>query len=535
MMRTTVQRWTMSFSLKRPELRRMLGRPDLDHLLLTPSDPWPCDAENAADLLQGILRIGTRKLALADLFGNTLSDGLFARVHGFGWLRDLRALGSLQARAAARHLIMQWLESGALSDHRNTEPALVGERLANWLAAYAFYSADADTAFIEALLNGVAVQFDLLPAALTRPIDGIQGLAICQGLLAVTINLDGQEKLVAQAVHQVQIITSRFLLPDGGTKMRAPSIHLQALQYLLNCRRLLLAAHITVPDSLTMAITAMAAALRLLRHGDGGLALFHGGCEGQTTVIDAVLGECGQLSRRRFSLPASGYERVAAGRAVLVVDTGPPPPRAMHVAGHASASSLEFSVGRERVLVNCGAAECDEPQWQKALAATAAHSAVVVRDANICDPRSSKGVRRLLTVRAQRYEQDGFDCVDVTHDGYHDLFGVMLRRIVALDHAGDRLIGREIITGATNIPYVLRLHLHPTVQALPALGGQSVLLKLPSGAGWRLRATQGQITLEPSIYAPAPGLRQPTQQIAVHAATTTPTAILDWILEKETR
>ena len=53
---------------------------------------------------------------------------------------------------------------------------------------------------------------------------------------------------------------------------------------------------------------------------------------------------------------------------------------------------------------------------------------------------------------------------------------------------------------ATPQAYSLRFHLHPSVQASLQQDGEAVLLRLPGGTGWRLRAEGARMTLEESVY-----------------------------------
>ncbi|MEJ1979167.1 MAG: heparinase II/III-family protein [Acetobacteraceae bacterium] len=69
-----------------------------------------------------------------------------------------------------------------------------------------------------------------------------------------------------------------------------------------------------------------------------------------------------------------GFQRLQAGRTVLLVDCGRPPPPGVDRLSHAGTLSMELSIGRERLIVNCGAAPASGAPWRDASRATAAHS-----------------------------------------------------------------------------------------------------------------------------------------------------------------
>src|SRR3546814_1175124 len=79
------------------------------------------------------------------------------------------------------------------------------------------------------------------------------------------------------------------LLADGGQRERCPILLLSVLRDCIDLRAALLAGGREVPADLGLRIEGMAAMLRLLQHGDGGLALFNGSNEGEDLQIGLVL------------------------------------------------------------------------------------------------------------------------------------------------------------------------------------------------------------------------------------------------------
>ena len=161
---------------------------------------------------------------------------------------------------------------------------------------------------------------------------------------------------------------------------------------------------------------------------------------------------------------------------------------------------MEVSIGRERLIVNCGAAPAAGPQWRDATRATAAHSTLVIADTNSSELKNPGIGRQPERVEAQRQEANGAHWLEASHDGYRKPFGALHRRRLYLAESGEDIRGEDAIEAPEPQPYTLRFHLHPSVSANLQQDGEAVLLRLPSGAGWRLRAEGGRITLEESIY-----------------------------------
>ena len=68
-----------------------------------------------------------------------------------------------------------------------------------------------------------------------------------------------------------------------------------------------------------------------------------------------MLTQAGRGGRGPSALTEGGFQRLQAGRSVLIVDCGAPPPPGVDRYAHAGTLSMELSVGRDRMIVNCGA------------------------------------------------------------------------------------------------------------------------------------------------------------------------------------
>src|SRR5581483_8860327 len=210
--------------------------------------------------------------------------------------------------------------------------------------------------------------------------------------------------------------------PDGGHVERSPTLHLAVLRDLIEIRAVLRGGRVEPPAELQTAIDRMAPFLRYVRHGDGGLALFNDSNEEAAAEIDAVLAASESKGKPPQSAPHSGFQRLAAERSLVLVDAAAP--AAIDGHAHAGTLSFEMSVGKERLVVNCGAHAADQSDWRRVQRATAAHSTVTIDDTNsseILGPASAQpGTlgQRPEHVVCQREDADGNVWLDLAHDGY---------------------------------------------------------------------------------------------------------------------
>jgi len=490
------------------DARRMMARlPTLrmsripDAPALPVRDPWPGDPARGVRLLKGELEYAgavrpLRPGAWAEIGGSPL---VRAAAHSFTWLRDLRALGTDAARMRARALVGEWMSAphGEPLAHR---PDVAGARIAAWLGHYDFFAASADDVFRQKLMSRLVA--DARSLALTLPAEELDARALTalKGLIAAAVALPEHAAFLTRALRFLPQEIGRQVLPDGCHAERSPAAHLAALQDLTEIRALLQAAQVQPPPVLVATIERMAPALRMLRHGDGGLALFNGSKEEQGALVDLVLAQAGRGNRAPVSLPDGGFQRLQAGRSMLIVDCGAPPPPGIDRFAHAGTLSIELSVGRERMIVNCGAASAGTLEWRSAMRSTAAHSTLVMADVNSSELKPDGLGRRPERVEVQRQEANGAHWLEASHDGWRKVFGAVHRRRLYMAESGEDVRGEDVVEAPTPQPFTLRFHLHPTVSASLQQDGEAALLRLPTGGGWRLRADGGRMALEESIY-----------------------------------
>ncbi len=468
---------------------------------LSVRDPWPGDPNRGALLIKGELQIGGALQPLRQGGWQQIGGpaAMRAGAHGFSWLRDLRALGTDAARLRARALVSEWIASSP-TDAIAHRPDVVGARITAWLGHYDFFASTADDAFRQRLMSRLVSDARGLSAALPAEELDARALTAMKGLVAAAVALREHAGFLTRALRFLPQEISRQILPDGCHAERSPAAQMSALQDLTEIRALLQTSQTQPPPVLAHAIERMAPALRMMRHGDGALCLFNGSKEESSTLVDLVLTQAGRGGRGPSALSEGGFHRMQAGRSVMIVDCGAPAPPGLDRLAHAGTLSMEMSVGRDRLIVNCGAFVAGSPDWHDAARATAAHSTLVIGDLNSSELKPEGLGRRPVTVEVNRQEAAGAHWLDVSHDGWKKTFNAVHRRRLYMAESGEDVRGEDLIEAPEPQPFTLRFHLHPDVQANVQQDGAAVLLRLKSGTFWRLRADGVQLKLEETIY-----------------------------------
>ena len=522
-----------------PLMRPRLFAPMVTTLKATPPDPWPGHAERGAEILQKTFRLADREVEDPTPLWSPrgVSSAWLTALHDFSWLRDLRAVGGDQARRRARDLTQSWIENHRTWSHLAWDPAVTGRRLANWLGQYEFFAASAEIEFRQSLIQSIEQQARHLAGALPAGYAGSALIGALKGLILAGTALPEGATCRNKGLEMLERELRRQILPDGGHIERCPGTLMGVLRDLIDIRAAASAAQAQTPPSIEAAIASMAPILRLCQHGDGKLALFNGTNEGDSLYIDLALQRCPGPKRPLMTAPESGFQRLQISRSVIIVDAGPPPPAAYDNEAHAGTLSFELSVGRERIIVNCGA-QMGSLEWREAQRSTAAHSTLSLADRNSSEVLAGRGLgSRPRHVVCRRVEEEDAQLLEMSHDGYQSRFGMTHHRSLYLAPGGTDLRGEDRLESTTGtskpLAFAIRFHLHPDIKTTMTQGGDTVLLNTRKAGGWRLLCRGATIDLEPSVYLGEPDQPRRSQQIVLSGKTGGGGATVKWAFRKE--
>lgn len=491
-------------------------------------------------------------------------DRVFANeLHGFGWLDDLAALGDAQARAMGSVAVAQWIARFGRGRGPGWTAALVGRRVLRWLSQGQELIRGQPKDATDAFLCSLAQQVIFLAKRHRSSAPGLPRIETLSGLILGALHLDGFEKHAPLGLAALGRDCAVLHKAGGTVESRNPEELMEILNLLTWVREAARRSGLDVPAALNEAIVAAAPVLRLLRHGDGALARFHGGGRGAEGRLDQALSEARPLTPAPSGLQM-GYARIQAGRNLVLMDAAPPATGPGSVMAHASTLAFELSSGRRPLVVSCGPGAFFGLRWHRAARHTASHSVLVIDDissarlqegrelsndipAPVIEVPSSVpwGVQRLTD--AQRLE--------AAHDGYRKSHGLTHARLLDLTLDGRALIGEDVLSAmdaadkgvfarslaaaseradAPGLPFALRFHLHPDVQAELDIDEQMIALTLPSGEEWMFRVEGSvELALEPSVYLEEGRLRpRDADQIVLSGRATSYETRIRWAFGK---
>ena len=479
--------------------------------------------------------------------------------HGCTWLDDLAAVGDIGARACAQRWVMDWIDRYGDGTGPGWTPALTGRRLIRWIAHGSFLLRGQPPETAARLFTSLGQQTLFLSRRWPATPPGLGRFEALTGVILAGLALEGLSSVVAPATAALSRDCVRQIDAGGGIASRNPEELLEVFTLLTWAFEALGAAGQQPAAPLQDALRRIAPTLRALRHVDGGLARFHGGGRGIDGRLDHALAD----SKVRAAQPHPedlhmGFARLAAGRTSLIADAAAPPAGTDSDNAHASTLAIEIASGRRPLIVNCGSGRSFGADWRRQGRVTAAHSTVCLADTSssvLAAPRNP-GLQAATLIDIPRTVHFAFSPLEdgkrleMSHDGYVPRFGLTHARVIDLAGDGRSLVGEDYLAAvsdpdkrlfdkakigrAAGLPYTIRFHLHPDVDAHVDLGGGAVSMVTKSGEVWVFRHDgQAQLTLERSAYLESGRLKpRNTQQVVLSGHALDYASRVRWSLAK---
>ncbi|SDR27330.1 heparinase II/III family protein [Pseudovibrio sp. Tun.PSC04-5.I4] len=516
-------------------------------LLIAPQDLRTADATNAADIYAGRFLFAGH---LVEVGGQSPFDveppnlPWAKALHGFSWLRHLRAAETNMAQQNARALVEDWIKTCGRWHDDGWMQEVVARRVLSWMAQSPLLLEGCEADFYRSFMRSLYRQVRFLRRTMNKAPDGLPRLTVAMAIACATVSMDGQGRHVKLALKKLDQELKRQILPDGGHISRHPGAIIEILVDLLPIRQALVMQGQTVSPVMMESIDRMMPMIRFFRHGDGSFAHFNGMASTPGDVVATILAYDDARGTPPLKAPHSGYQRLTGGDSLVMMDVGTPPPTRYSNSTHAGCLSFEFSSKRNRVIVNCGVSTREQLAWKMVARSTAAHSTAGIGDASSCRFLTSSRFDKVLgnpvlfgpkDVPVERLDTDLSDRVIASHDGYVDRYNIIHERDLTLSRDGTVLDGIDRFKPLTDLveeeAVTIRFHLHPQVKCSMLTSGDIAILQCADGEAWEFTADGFEFSIEESIYLSDVFGHRQTQQIVIGLAVKESQSVT-WMLRK---
>lgn len=486
-------------------------------LIASHVDAIPGRGEKADHLFQGHFEFagfGTHVSNAEPWFATDMPLHWHLELHRFSWLRDFAANNTDAAKRHVRALLISWIRNFGDYTSYLWDADILARRLINWVRQAGFLMTANEGDFNYQFLKSVRHQYSHLLRLRKYIIRSQDKLTIDLALYLCASSFPDGASQKQKLLDQLLVSIDKTILADGCHISRNPSRHQEVMADLIGLKHDFLNDQEEIPKSLMDGIDRLAPVVRFFQHGDGGLALFNGAILSEDGDCDHLLAIADAPGRSPHRCPLGGFERLKAGRALLLMETGEGG-RPKELQSHFGIGSFEFSYGRERLVVNCGAHSDAHSHWGKALASTAAHSTLSITDLNAAFPLPGK--KNAPSAEVSTHEEGGNLWLELINPGYLEKLGALHTRRLFLDASGENLRGEDTVSIDKNTDqtteFDIRFHLHPDLSVSKNIGGNKLLIRTGAGVGWQFISSLSDMSLEESVYCGHVGEQRKNWQI----------------------
>jgi uncharacterized heparinase superfamily protein len=393
-------------------------------------------------------------------------------LYNLHYFEDLCAIDGDVRESQQLELIERWILENPAPIGNGWEPYPSSLRIVNWIKF--FLSNDVPAQFV---LNSLAQQADFLLQNLERHILGNHLFSNAKALIFAGLYLDGTDadKWLRVGLEIYENELDEQVLDDGGNFELSPMYHSIMLVDLLDLINIFTVYPLRISGdiigSTQEAASKMLGWLQVMMHEDGEISFFNDAAIGIAAKPSRIYEYASLLSvelpkvrqDRLITLAESGYSRINMLSHAVYFDHAMVGPDYLPGHAHADSLSLEWSVGKQRVLVNSGTSMYGVSNERLSQRGTSAHNTVVVEGENSSEVWSGFRVaRRAYTSVTELSEVSNKVKITASHNGYQRLKGkVTHTRSIEADDSGMEI--KDELLGKWNTAEAM-YHLHPDIR-----------------------------------------------------------------------
>ena len=438
-------------------------------------------------------------------------------LHSFMWIKDVRAVGTDEARIFARQKILSWIDQpDYLSQHIWNEE-IMSKRIFYLLTNLSFFFETANDSFQKKFAENVNKQSIYLFKKIKKVKNLKNKIFISKSLLLSSLCFKNLKKNFDYSIKLLQK-TIEITIIDGMHYLRSPSEHFYFLCSLLDIKNFFGNLKMDLPIGLNETIKEMSLILDFFSLGDGNLAIFNKYDFIGSSKINNLKKKIGHKYKLPKVSECSGFNRVSKNKLIFIMDCGNPSMEKTQ----AGSLSFELSYLSEKIVVNCGSPFVNNKEWDDAMRSTAAHSTLNINEINSSDIFFEKDTTsRIAKVFYEQFTNNEDVWINSFHEGYKDIFGIIHKRLIHIDLENFIIRGEDsfehikISQKCKTLKYFLRFHIHPGIKLNVTTSKKKVVLKLRNNQGWEFICSEPNVEIHDGIYLGENKIVQPNYHILI--------------------
>ena len=437
--------------------------------------------------------------------------------HQFNWLLVAKKIGGFNSISLAKKHIFAWEEKKYNYSSLIWNSENVAKRLVNMIYNYDFFASSADAAEKDRIKKMIIKHYCILSLQVSvdrKFLD--RSIEIFKSLLLFELVSNQNYNKTLQNIKKHLFVN---LNSNSVHKGMNPSLHAEYINHLIEIKNMCLYFKVPILSEIEFQILNMSAVLKNYFHKDNSIALFNGSNNANIESIVKIVKQAGDIKAKELNKIKEGIAIFNNNNSKIFFDVVKPSNKLIQKTLHSGTLGIEISLGKEKLITNCGSIEKRIGKKPEFLRYSAAHSTITLNNTNITELVEKKSYRRGPQKLYFKSEENiEFMNWVGSHDGYLKNFNKVVKRNIKISKNSWLIEGVDEIISIKNnskkVIFNIRFHLTPSCTALLTNNKYSVLIRTKKNNSF-IFTSDCKLTLDDSIYINNGRLIEKTKQIVI--------------------
>ena len=474
-----------------------------------------------------------KNILLKDNLKYNKKNNQYYNYHSFSWLKIAKDAGGSKIVKITRDKVLNWINKNHKFIFYITNFDLSAKRMINLIFHYDFFGSSANDKDKIKIKFVIYCHYIFLKKYLTT------SNKIFLGSIEITKAI-----LLYETIHNINTVNiiiqiQRRLRNDidqsGLHFSMSPQLQAEYINHLIEIKNILLYFKIIPPKEVEFQIINMISVLKNFIHKDNSLSYFNGSSNYYCSKIFKIFEYENDIKIKNLTNNKNGFVSYENKNLKIIFDVVYPHSKLINLGLHSSTLSFELSIGKEKIISNCGSLNQKNNKNLNYFRYSAAHSTIILNNTNIFELTKNKSYKRIpKKIDFEKKESTDELFWKASHDGYLSNFKKIIKREIKINKINNFISGNDQIISFSlkkdRCIFNIRFHLTPLCKAVLTRGKMSAIIKTNESSF--IFKSNNEINIEESIFVDNLNKIVKTSQIVISGFCNNSKKNINWSLSK---
>ena len=465
----------------------------------------------------------------------------FENLHSFLWLAKLDRKNS---KTITKNIIESWINNFFNFESNSWEMEITARRIIAWASNTDITLEGSDDEYRKKFFLSLVKQSNFLAKNLKNLSYDPSKIICCSALILSGIIFKENEINYKIGIKELEKVIKNFFDEDWFQKSRNTEEVFICIKYLILIREWFKESQNIIPDFLNEIISKCGNCYAMLSSSNNQFPLFNGANEINHKDYDIFLKNLKYKFINKKN-EFAGLVKVKKKKLEFVIDCGNPPSEDFVKNYQAGCLGFELSSNKQKIICNAGYGKYLPVKMSLLSRSTAAHSSLYLNDTSSCIFQKNKFINMVYgnsiiqkhkVIEKNYTENNEFYSIIASHNGYEKNFGYVHTRSIKILKKEDKIFGIDELKKTKDCPnsifYFVRFHIYTNTKIVKTKAGNSILISLSNGEGWKLESKTNELQIERNIFFGSKGKIINNESVAISGNIKKDIISIEWLIEK---